>query len=182
MNKSELKDVLKASYMPQSKAAAYLQKTQGYSYDPQLSSMQQKVFLNRDGKPVITQRGSTRLADWLIEDPAAMFGYTNTTRVKQAKQLAKDTKNKYGMDATMVSHSLGGYLSEQAAKATPQSEVYTYNKAAGLPSVFSSIPKTQHDYRTPLDIPSFLGQYQKGDKETVSGSYNPIEAHNIKYL
>ena len=44
MNKSELKDVLKASYMPQSKAAAYLQKTQGYSYDPQLSSMQQIFF------------------------------------------------------------------------------------------------------------------------------------------
>ena len=73
MNKSESKDVLKASYMPQSKAAAYLQKTQGYSYDPQLSSMQQKVFLNRDGKPVITQRGSTRLSDWLIEDVVFKF-------------------------------------------------------------------------------------------------------------
>ena len=73
MNKSELKDVLKASYMPQKQAADYLQKTQGYSYDPQLSSMQQKVFLNRDGKPVIAQRGSTRLSDWVYEDPAAML-------------------------------------------------------------------------------------------------------------
>jgi hypothetical protein len=180
MNKSELKDVLKASYMPQSKAAAYLQKTQGYSYDPQLSSMQQKVFLNREGKPVITQRGSKRLSDWLIEDPAALIGYTNTTRVAQAKQLAKDTKNKYGVDATITGHSLGGYLAEQGK--TKGSEVYTYNKAAGLPSVFSNIPKTQHDYRTPLDITSFLGQYQRGDKETVSGSYNPIETHDIKYL
>ena len=44
MNKSELKDVLKASYMPQKEAAAYLKKTQGYNYDPQLSSMQQKLF------------------------------------------------------------------------------------------------------------------------------------------
>lgn len=181
MNRSELKDVLKASYMPQSKAAAYLKERQGYSYDPQLSSMQQKVFLNREGKPIITQRGSTRLSDWLIEDPAALFGYTNTARVKEAKQLAKDTKEKYGIDATMAAHSLGGYLSEQAAKETPQSEVYTYNKASSLSS-FSHIPKTQHDYRTSLDIPSFLGQYQKGDKETVKGSYNPIETHDIKYL
>ena len=53
---------------------------------------------------------------------------------------------------------------------------------AGFPSVFSSIPKTQHDYRTPLDIPSFFGQYQRGDKETVSGSWNPIAAHDINYL
>ena len=180
MNKSELKDVLKASYMPQKQAAAYLEKRQGYSYDPQLSSMQQKVFLNREGKPIITQRGSTRLSDWLIEDPAALIGYTNTSRVAQAKQLAKDTKNKYGVDATITGHSLGGYLAEQGK--TKGSEVYTYNKAAGIPSIFSSIPKTQHDYRTPLDIPSFLGQYQRGNKETVSGSYNPIETHDIKYL
>ena len=180
MNKSELKDVLKASYMPQKKAAAYLEKRQGYSYDPQLSSMQQKVFLNREGKPIITQRGSTRLSDWLIEDPASLIGYTNTTRVAQAKQLAKDTKNKYGVDVTITGHSLGGYLAEQGK--TKGSEVYTYNKAAGIPSIFSSIPKTQHDYRTPLDIPSFLGQYQRGNKETVSGSYNPIETHDIKYL
>ena len=113
-------------------------------------------------------------------DPAALIGYTNTSRVAQAKQLAKDTKNKYRVDATITGHSLGGYLAEQGK--TKGSEVYTYNKAAGLPAVFSNIPKTQHDYRTPLDIPSFLGQYQKGDKNTVSGSYNPIETHNIKYL
>jgi hypothetical protein len=182
MNKSELKDVLKASYMPQKQAAAYLEKRQGYSYDPQLSSMQQKVFLDREGKPIIVQRGSTRLSDWLIEDPAGYLGYTNTTRVKEAKELAKATKDKYGVDATLTGHSLAGYLQEQAAKATPQSEVYTYNKLAGFPSVFSSIPKTQHDYRTPLDIPSFLGQYQGGDKNTVSGSWNPIASHDINYL
>jgi hypothetical protein len=180
MNKSELKDILKASNMPQKQAAAYLEKTQGYSYDPQLSSMQQKVFLDRDGKPIITQRGSTRLSDWLIEDPAALVGYSNTSRVKEAKELAKATKEKYGVDATVTGHSLGGYLAEQGK--TKGSDVYTYNKAAGIPSVFSSIPKTQHDYRTPLDIPSFLGQYQGGDKNTVSGSWNPIASHDIKYL
>ena len=165
MKRNELKDVLKASYMPQSKAAAYMEKKHGYSYDPQLSSMQQKVFINKEGKPIITQRGSTRVSDWLIEDPAALVGYSNTSRVKEAKQLAKATKDKYGVDATVAGHSLGGYLAEKGA--TKGSDVYTYNKAAGIPSVFSNIPKTQHDYRTPLDIPSFLGQYQRGDKETV---------------
>ena len=180
MNRSELKDVLKASYMPQKKAEAYLKERHGYTYDPQLSSMQQKVFLNREGQPIITQRGSTRLSDWLIEDPAGYLGYTNTTRVKEAKELAKATKDKYGVDATITGHSLGGYLAEKGA--SKGSDVYTYNKLAGFPSVFSSIPKTQHDYRTPLDIPSFLGQYQRGDKETISGSWNPIASHDINYL
>ena len=85
MNKSELKDVLKASYMPQKQAAAYLKERQGYSYDPQLSSMQQKVFLNREGQPVISKRGSVRLSDWAYEDSAGYLGYTNTTRVNQEK-------------------------------------------------------------------------------------------------
>lgn len=180
MDRKEFKDILKASYMPQSKAASYMEKKHGYTYDPELSTMQSKVFINKEGQPIITQRGSKRLSDWLIEDPAALVGYTNTSRVKEAKQLAKATKEKYGVDATSTGHSLGGYLAEKGA--TKGSDVYTYNKAAGIPSMFSTIPKTQHDYRTPLDIPSFLGQYQKGDKETISGSWNPIETHDIKYL
>ena len=105
MNRSELSDILKASYMPQKQATEYLKERQGYSYDPQLSSMQQKVFFNREGQPIITQRGSTRLSDWLIEDPAGYLGYTNTTRVNQAKELAKATKDKYGVDATLTGHS-----------------------------------------------------------------------------
>ena len=75
--------------------------------------MQQKVFLNREGKPIITQRGSTRVSDWLIEDPAALVGYSNTSRVKEAKQLAKATKEKYVVDETVTGHSLGGYLAEK---------------------------------------------------------------------
>ena len=180
MDRKELKDVLKASYMPQTKAAKYLEKKQGYTYDPELSTMESKVFLNREGKPVIAQRGLTRVSDWLVEDPAALVGYSNTRRVNEAKQLTKATKEKYGVDATLAGHSLGGYLAEKGA--TKNSEVYTYNKAAGIPSVFSNVPKTQHDYRTTLDIPSFLGQYQRGDKETVSGSWNPIASHDINYL
>jgi len=183
MERQDLKDLLKASYMPQKKAADYMDK-RGYSYDPELSTMQQKVFINKEtGNPLITERGSKRVSDWLYEDPAGYLGYTNTTRVKQAKELAKATKDKYGIDATMVSHSLGGYLSEQAAKATPQSEVYTYNKLAGLPSVFQKNPQNQYDYRTTLDIPSFLGQFQSGGtKQNISGSWNPIASHDIEYL
>ena len=53
------------------------------------------------------------MSDWLIEDLVALFGYTNTSRVSQAKQLAKAIKEKYGVDETVTGHSLGGYLAEQ---------------------------------------------------------------------
>ena len=178
MNQEELKDNLKASYMSQSRASDYMHKKYGYSYDPQLSTMEQKVFIDKTGQPIITERGSKRVSDWMIEGPSALLGYTNTRRVNNAEQLSKQTKEKYNIAPINIGHSLGGYLAEKAGDSS--SKTYTYNKLAGIPSVFSDIPKNQYDYRTTLDIPSFLGQYQNGNKENISGSYNPIEIHDVK--
>ena len=81
----------------------------------------------------------------------------------------------------MVGHSLGGYLAEKGAR--DKSNVYTHNKAAGIPQIFQKYPQNQYDYRTTLDIPSFLGQFQSGGtKQNISGSWNPIASHDIEYL
>lgn len=184
-SKTNLADILKSSYMSQSKAASYLSDKYGYTYDPSLSSMEQKVFLTPTGQPIIAERGSTRVSDFLWEDPRlATYGgsFFDTRRVANAKQLSKEVQEKYGMAPTLVGHSLGAYLAEKGAQATPGSDVYTYNKAAGLPSIFSSTPKNQYDYRTTLDVPSALSQFQSGNRTTLSGSWNPFESHAIKYL
>jgi hypothetical protein len=179
---TDLKDLLKASYLPQ-KRAEDLMGQKGYTYDKDLSNMEQKVFISPTGQPVIAERGSKRVSDWLIEDPQLLLGgvFGDSRRVSQAKQLSKETEAKYGMAPTLVGHSLGGYLAEQGARKG--SDVYTYNKASGLPSAFYSTPKSQHDYRTTLDLPSALSSYQRGGEHTtLKGSWNPFESHNIKYL
>ncbi|MEY3752080.1 MAG: Yellowstone Lake virophage 6 [Pseudomonadota bacterium] len=184
-SKETFSDILRASYMNQRDAANYMAKKYNYGYDPLLSSMEQKVFVSPTGKPIIAERGSVRLTDWLYEDPRlATFGgqFFDTRRVSEAKNLSKAVQEKYGMAPTITGHSLGGYLSEQAAKATPESQVYTYNKASGFPSIFGSTPKNQYDYRTTLDVPSALSQFQSGNRTTVPGSWNPFESHAIKYL
>ena len=181
-NKSDFQDILRASYLPQKKAAD-LMSTRGYNYDKDLSNMEQKVFVSPSGKPIIAERGSVRLSDWLYEDPRLItYGGSlfDTRRVSNAKKLSKEVEEKYGMSPTLVGHSLGGYLSEKGAR--PTSEVYTYNKASGLPSIFSSTPKNQYDYRTSLDIPSALSQFQYGNRTTLPGSYNPLDSHDLKYL
>ena len=179
-SKTDFADILKASYMPQKQAAAYMSE-RGYGYDPLLSSMEQKVFITPTGKPLISERGSVRVSDWLVEDPKILTGNLyDTRRVTQAKNLSKAVEEKYGMAPAFASHSLGGYLSERAAR--PNSEVYTYNKATGLPSIFSSTPKNQYDYRTTLDIPSALSNFQSGNRTTLTGSWNPFESHDLKYL
>jgi hypothetical protein len=181
-NRGDLQDILRASYLPQKKAADLLA-TRGYNYDTDLSNMEQKVFVSPSGKPIIAERGSVRLSDWLYEDPRLItYGgqFFDTRRVANAKKLSKEVEDKYGMSPILTGHSLGGYLSEKVAR--PSSEVYTYNKASGLPSIFSSTPKNQYDYRTTLDIPSALSQFQSGNRTTLPGSWNPLDSHDLKYL
>jgi len=183
-SRTDFADILRASYMNQKDAANYMA-DRGYNYDKDLSTMEGKVFVNREtGKPVISQRGSVRLTDWLYEDPrlityAGQFG-GDTRRVANAKNLSKAVEEKYQIAPAFASHSLGGYLSERAAR--PNSEVFTYNKASGFPSIFGSTPKNQYDYRTSLDIPSALSNFQSGNRTTLSGSWNPFESHALKYL
>ena len=64
-------DLIKASYLPQ-REAEDLMKKRGYTYDKDLSSMESKVFV-KNGRPVISHRGSVRLTDWL-EDAQIAFG------------------------------------------------------------------------------------------------------------
>lgn len=182
LSKEDFKDFLKSSYLSQRKASD-LMSEKGYQFDPELSSMEQKVFVSPTGRPIITERGSTRVSDFLIEDPKILFGggLFDSRRVSNAKQLSKETEAKYGMAPTLIGHSLGGYLAEKGARKG--SEVYTYNKAAGLPSAFYSTPKSQHDYRTTLDLPSALSSYQGGGQHTtLKGSWDPLKTHDINYL
>ena len=183
-NTADFQDILRASYLPQRKAEE-LMASKGYGYDKELSTMAHKVFISPSGQPVISNRGSVTAKDWLYEDTNAALGgiFGKTEKVKATQQLSKETQNKYGVAPTYASHSLGAYLSEQGAKATPKSEVFSYNKAAGIPSVFYSTPKTHHDFRTSLDLPSALSSYQGGGSHTtLKGSWNPLASHDLKYL
>ena len=183
-NTADFQDILKASYLPQRKAEELMAK-KGYGYDKELSTMSHKVFVSPSGQPIISNRGSVTAKDWLYEDTNAALGgiFGKTEKVKTTQQLAKATQEKYNVAPTFSSHSLGAYLNEQGAKATPGSQVYNYNKAAGIPSAFYSTPKSQHDYRTSLDLPSALSSYQGGGQHTtLKGSWNPFASHDLKYL
>lgn len=185
LSKTDFADILKASYMPQSKAADYMS-SRGYNYDKDLSTMENKVFISPTGTPVIAGRGSTRVSDFLWEDPRLVtYGgqFFNTRRVNDIQNLSKATQEKYGIAPTQVGHSLSGYLAEKGAQATPGSQVYTYNRAVGFPSIFTSVPKNQYNYRTTLDPVSALSVFQSDkNKTTLPGSWNPIASHYLDYL
>jgi hypothetical protein len=177
LSNKEFKTVLQSSYLPQQKAKS-LGEQQGLKYDSANSKMNTKVFL-KDNKPIVVHRGSTRISDWVYEDPASFLGI-KTKRALEAQRLNKRLEQQYGSKPINVGHSLGGALAEQTSRG---GQVMTYNKLTTLPSIFKNRPKGQIDYRTNLDLPSALSQYQKGGQlVNIEGSYNPIASHSTKYL
>ena len=117
-------DFLKASYETQKDAEARMSK-KGYTYDKDLSSMESKVFVNKNGKPTIVQRGSTRLSDW-AEDGLIAVGLGGLgNRQKKAIELNKKVEEKYGRNADAIGHSLAGWLVENSGA---HGNIITYNK------------------------------------------------------
>ena len=160
INEAHLKDILTASYQPQREAEQTLAK-RGYKYDPELSTMESKVFFNPEtNQPFIAYRGSTRASDFLYEDPALAIGF-KTEKQKNAEKLAKDVEAKYKQPASAIGHSLGGYRAEYSGVS---GNIYTYNKGAGIFDVGKKTSEKQTDYRKAGDIVSALSIGQQGGK------------------
>lgn len=181
MDTEKFKGILESSYLPQAEASAKLTDL-NYTYDPELSTMESKVFVDKaTGKPSIAYRGSTRVSDFLIEDPALALGI-KTTKQKKAEQLAKDVESKYGKSADVYGHSLGGYRAE---KSGASGNIYTFNKGAGIFDIGKTISPKQTDVRTNKDIVSLLSIGQKGGtKKTLSTpiSTSVIGSHSVSQL
>jgi hypothetical protein len=159
-----LKPILEASYKKQSDAAGDLGKL-GYHYDPELSTMESKVFVDKKtGKPSIAFRGSTRVSDFLYEDPALALGI-ETSKQRKAKELVKKVESKYGQGTDTYGHSLGGYRAETTGA---KGNIYTFNKGVGLGQVGKKLPSRQTDIRTSKDIVSAGSILQYGsNKQTI---------------
>lgn len=177
----DLKDILEASYLPQKDASERLG-MKGYTYDSDLSSMENKVFVDKDGKPHIAYRGSVRVDDWIDN---ALLGLTGKSKkIDEKVELAKRVQEKYGEAPTTYGHSRGGLASERAGEATG-GKSYTYNKATLPGDLFKTIRPEQTDIRTSKDIVSAPSIFQfGGDKKTIVSPYfsNVVSAHNISHL
>jgi len=182
-NKPNIKTIIKASYKPQAEASADLEKL-GYKYDPELSSMENKVFYDpKTGKPNIAYRGSITAKDW-IGNLILGLGFKDPEAEKRI-QLSDQVKQKYGQSADTFGHSRGGYLAEQAGEQYG-GRTYTYNKATVDDNPFKKIRTEQTDIRTKGDIVSLPSIFQSGGtKKEISSSFpfsNILSAHSTSNL
>lgn len=172
MEENNIKEILKASYKPQNEASMDLERL-GYKYDPELSSMDSKVFYDpKTNKPHIAYRGSVRLIDdWLDNINLGLGGKSKAT--EEAVGLAKQVKDKYGQAPDTYGHSRGGYKAEKAGEAVG-GKTYTYNKATLPSDIFKSIRPDQTDVRTKGDIVSLPSYFQSGGMKQLIQPVNPF--------
>ena len=91
-NNPDIKTIIKASYKPQRDAEADLVKL-GYKYDPELSTMENKVFYDpKTGKPNIAYRGSVRVKDW-IGNLKLGLGFKSEMQKEESNWLTKLNRN-----------------------------------------------------------------------------------------
>jgi len=186
VRKEDTKSLLKSGYLPQSEAEQQMRQL-GYGYDKTLSSMQTKVFISPQGKPTIVHRGSVTAKDWIDDGLIALGLGKLGHRYKDAVRVTKRAEDKYKQAADTVSHSYGGWLSENSLA---HGEIVTYNKAAGLGDIFKQIPPNQTDIRTAGDLASLLSETQYGGtKQRIpnkndlgSPLLNGVSAHFLNNL
>ena len=176
----DLKTIFSGSYKPQREFAEDISKI-GYDYDPELSNMENKVFVSREtGKPSIAYRGSTTATDW-IGNLKLGLGFKDP-EVEKRVQLADKVKAKYGEVDTIYGHSRGGLVAERAGEKTG-AKVITYNKAVVPSDIFKTIRPEQTDVRVKGDVVSLPSFFQSGgtkiEKLNPSVFVNELTSHSI---
>lgn len=179
----DIKNILKASYQKPDDARETL-KGEGYTLDPELSSMQAKVFTDKDGKPIIAYRGTelgrgkkTALDDIKTDLMIGIGLGKQTKQYKDTVKLRKQVQEKYKQPITAIGHSKGGWQAEMSGA----DKIITYNKATGIADIGKTIPAKQTDIRRRGDVISLpsLTQKRKGDLIQKKLYLNPLQAHKF---
>jgi hypothetical protein len=183
MNNNDIKTIFQSSYKPQREFAEDVARL-GYEYDPELSTMENKVFYDpKTKKASIAYRGSTTVNDW-IGNIKLGLGFKDP-QIEKRVQLADKVKEKYGDIGTIYGHSRSGLIAERAGERTG-ANVITYNKATLPEDIFKSIRPEQTDIRTKGDIVSLPSYFQSGGtKQEIISTFpinNIFSAHSTENL
>lgn len=177
---TSLANILEASYQPNREAKETLEK-EGYKLDTDLSTRENKVFIDAEGKPSIAFRGTVSKKD-VFSDVLLGLGLSHLDpRQKQSTNLVKMVEEKYKKAPDVYGHSLGGALAE---KSGTSGKITTFNKgvAPSLSQIFRTTPSNQEDIRTKNDLVSMFGMFQGGKKKTLEGDKDLLKTHSIRQL
>jgi hypothetical protein len=150
MTTVSLKRVLTAGYKNKTKQKNAL-KEDGFEYDGQLSNDNEQVWYRpRDHQLIFNVSGTHNLKDWGTDLWLAFGDLKGTDRYKEADDILKKAKSKYGVvSADLTGHSLGGGI--VSLLGSKNDNVKTLDKATTL---FQPTRSNEQSYRTSGDIVS----------------------------
>ena len=140
-----LRDVVKNSYHP-------ADEFNGYVKDKDLSNRNQQVYFNPESNKLLMSVAGTRSLGDIGTDFSLIGGnIKDTKRYRQADSTLKNAKQKYGVSADVVGHSLGSAITSRIAGADDR--VFNYNSA----EIGGKNRPNVHSVRHSGDIISVLG-------------------------
>ena len=176
MTKRNLLDLLKASYMNQKEAQNHLK--DNYTYDNELSTNKNKVFIDGNNKPHIVSRGSHTIRDW-ADNALIGIGLKKMTHgYKSLKRTSDRVASKYEQKANLYGHSQSGNFVENIPNKNIDTK-QTLNKAIGLGDIGKKIQSNQKDYIVQNDLPSFLHVLQNNKNKKVLNPSEEIFGNNL---
>jgi hypothetical protein len=132
-------------------------------------------------KIYVAHRGTKEKRD-LSADVAIAFGaekyHPRFKRATKRVKLIQEENPDY--ELVQTGHSLGGALAQHVGKRTKSDRVVTFNKGAGLGSLFRGRAKRQTDYANVFDPVSFLSLRQSGGKSRQQMKIKGKSPHDIR--
>jgi hypothetical protein len=172
LTKKETQDFITASYARKKNA----NEVNGYKLDRQLSSKQNKVYVNPEGKVVIANAGTSDLLDWANNAYVPLGLYHTTKRYKDIENIQKKAIEKYGKEnITNVGHSQAGEALRNLANRGLTNEAVAVN-----PFILGDKHEGVDVIRSSGDLVSLM---TPNVKETIeSKSWNPLVEHHQNIL
>lgn len=174
---SSLSKFIKASYSKKKDVP----EVNGYKLDKSISSKRSKVYVDPEGKAVVTHAGTDSASDWLnnllIPIPSL---YRRTDRYKRAEDVQQKALAKY-KDVETVGHSQSGNIVNELTKKglTKKGKTQALNPA--LLNPFDS-HKGVKVIRSSGDVVSALTRKGKDDITIPAKSFNPLKEHSPDIL
>jgi hypothetical protein len=126
----------------------------------------------------MTVKGSSSYYDWAVNDTSLLFGnIKKTDRYKEAHERLRQAKQKYGINATVIGHSLGGTIASYAGQA--DDNILTYNKGVTFGQKHR---KNELHRRTEGDIISGLSTNDKHNINLKNSNNPNVFLHGLEAL
>eukprot|EP01038_Epipyxis_sp_PR26KG_P018087 gene18087-25395_t len=180
MDSNSLKEILKSSYLKNDEAEKIGQNL-NYKLDRDLSNRENKVFIDKDNKPIVAFTGTRKFGDVITDGLLAVGLGGLTSRFQNSKRIVDNVRKKYNQPITTVGHSLGGSIAEHAGG----DKVITVDKGVGLFGIGKKIKKNQTDIRSALDPVSILSLTQRSNRITIPKTFHiidPLKSHDFRNL